>query len=139
MTALRLAWTLSPMTENPSARRGFTADDTRAEMRRHLKLIVGLAPETHRQRALEWTARHLGLEYGVAKRLFYGEIRRIEAHIADRVRACVTSLETIFEQKAKLEADIRKLGSVAPHLAKLSPPALPDLEAPSTPITRKRA
>lgn len=120
------------MTEKPSSdRRTFTRDASRDEMRSRLRLIVGLAPEHNRKAGIAFAAQVLRLPYGLCKRLLYGEVQTIEAHLADQIRAYCDAASKLIEARQRYEKSRAEfLATASPGLARLVPPAISDSAVP---------
>ena len=107
-----------------------TADATRAEIRQRVLDIAALAPEDSRKAALRFTASVLGLPFARVKRWYYDEVRRVEAHEADQIRAYFDAAQKLIQARADYEALRREyLATAHPSLARFAPGALDGKEA----------
>lgn len=117
----------------------FQPEQTREEIRGHLRVITSLSAEANRKAALAFAARVLDLPYQRVFAIFYGKAQRIEAHEADRIRAYVQRAEHLIEERAKLNAQIREFRAEAPaFMARLAPKPLPAVEVQEAPVKRRR-
>lgn len=104
----------------------FTADATRAELREHVLHIAATAPEDGRKAALRFTASVLKLPYPRIKAWFYNEVRRVEAHEADQIRAYFDAATKLIEARAEYEEKRKSFLAEHPRLARMVPGPLED-------------
>lgn len=85
-----LAQKPSPMTDKSSAtadKQVFSADAIAREMQAHMRtLAMPSVPGEGVKAAVSRAARRVGIPYGQARRLWYGEFQEIPAYLADRIR-----------------------------------------------------
>ena len=109
----------------------FTAEAVRLEMSDRVQDVVRRSPGETVKARLNAAARVLGLSVGRVGDFFYGEVRRVEAHEAEQIRA---NHEVAKQQQlARAEAEYRRLQAEvvreAPRgLGWLCPPALAETE-----------
>lgn len=113
----------------------FTAEAVRAELTAHVKDTVRSSPGDTVKERLRSAARVLGIPFGRVQDYWHGEVRRIEAHEADRIRH--RAAEAKRARLARLEAEYRalraELVAEAPRgLGWLVPPEIP----PGTQVKR---
>lgn len=102
-----------------------SADATRADVRRCVLDIAALAPEESRKAALQFTASVLRLPFARVKRWYYDEVRRVEAHEADQIRAYFDAAQKLIQARADYEALRREyLATAHPSLVRFAPPAV---------------
>lgn len=111
----------------------FTADITRAELRQRVLDIAATAPEESRKAALRFTAGVLRLPYSRIKAWFYDEVRRVEAHEADQIRAYFEAATKLIEARAEYEAKRRSFLATHPALARFAPGPLEGLAVQDDP------
>lgn len=109
-----------------------SAAQVRAECSTLVREIVDAAAGFSVKARLRGAARLIGLPIGRVTDFYYREVRRVEAHEADRIRDC--ALEAQQRQLARLEADYARLRerlvAEAPRgLGWLCPPALGPVQA----------
>lgn len=77
-----------------------TAESTVEEAARMVRVIARPRWIDTRQSALDRAARSLGLSRSQARRIAYGELKSVPAHVMDRIRAAYSALETGAESFA---------------------------------------
>lgn len=105
----------------------FTAEAVRLEMSERVQETVRFSPGDTVKARLRSAARMLGLSVGRVADYVYGEVRRVEAHEADQIRAYHT--EAKRRRLAQLENEYRRLraevvAEAPAGLAVLAPPSL---------------
>lgn len=105
----------------------FAAETVNAELIGAVKETVSASPGATVKARLRAAARFIGLPIGRVQDYWYGEVRRIEAHEAELIRA--RARQAKLAKLARLEAEYRKLqaevvAEAPAGLGWLAPPAL---------------
>jgi hypothetical protein len=122
----------------PERRMYFTAEGVRAELRQRVRDITALSPEDSRKAALRFTASVLKLPYSRVKRWYYDEVRRVEAHEADQIRAYFEAAHKLIEARAKYETERAEFLTAHPALVKVAPPSVDVVEVPQARVKRRK-
>jgi len=115
----------------PSARKdrmAFTAEAVRDELTANIKELVGASPGGTVKERLRSAARYLGLPFSRVQDYWHGEVRRIEAHEADQIRAYYKAAKELIEARADYERRRQEFLRTHPRLARFAPAALAEDE-----------
>ena len=121
--------------ESQAPEKRYTPEAVAAEMTERVRTLASLASDDGRKAAIGFVAAVLGLPFGKVKRLFYGEVRGVPAHEADKIRAYCEAAAELIQARADYVAQRREfLASAGPIMARLAPP-----QASGTHIPEDRA
>lgn len=112
-----------------------SAEGVRTELSAAVRDLVASTPGATVKARLRAAARALGLPTGRVTDFYYREVRRVEAHEADRIRYRAAEAKRREMWLAQLEAEYQQrraefLDSAPDFMARLVPPALGDAREP---------
>lgn len=99
----------------------FTAEAVRDELTGNVKALVDSAPGATVKERLRSAARYLGLPFSRVQDYWHGEVRRIEAHEADQIRAYYQAAQELIEARQAYDQLRRDFLQNHPRLSRLVP------------------
>ena len=122
-----------------------TAEAVREELTAKVDELVRAAPGATVKERLRSASRYLGIPFSRVQDYWHREVRRIEAHEADRIRLYYQEAKELIEANRAYEVRRREFMERHPLLGRFAPGAIASAEllaeaeaAASSPLARRR-